>query len=534
MAAGFAVNTAAGTPDRLDMHASIAVIGCGAMGEGIAQVAAVAGHTVLLFDARPDAAAAAAGNIAKRLLSLAAKGRMGEVDAAEAAARIKPVATLAEVAGVALAVEAIVEDLEIKRTLFAQLEDIVGPQCILASNTSSISITALAARLRLPGRLAGMHFFNPVPLMALVEVVSGLGTDSAVLDAIHALALAWGKTPVMTRSTPGFIVNRLARPYYGEALRLLLEQAGDPGAIDAVMREAGGFRMGPFELMDLIGHDVNFAVTSSIFRAYFNDPRYTPSVIQQELVDAGFLGRKTGRGFFRYDKEGAAAAVAAALPDAGTTADAGVAGQAVEVPAVARGAGVLAETLASRLQGTASITADRSQDIPAGCLLLVDTAALYLTDGRSATQRACDTGVSNLVLLDLALDFAAAKRVALCAAEQCSAAAYDAVERLFLDAGIAVTRLADVPGMAVMRTVAMLVNEAADAVNQGVCTAQAADIAMCKGVNYPRGPLAWSDAIGAKQVVDVLANLAAAYGEDRYRVSPLLRRKAWCGSRFFE
>ncbi|HEU4844078.1 MAG TPA: 3-hydroxyacyl-CoA dehydrogenase NAD-binding domain-containing protein, partial [Burkholderiaceae bacterium] len=284
----------------------VAVIGSGAMGSGIAQVAAAAGYTVKLYDTRPEAVAKAIAGIIGMFNKLVDKERMSAADAAAAGARLQCAATLAEVAGAGLVVEAIVENLDAKRALFTQLETIVGDDCILATNTSSISVTAIGAPLRMPQRLAGMHFFNPVPLMALVEVVSGLATDAAVAATVFDTAAAWGKSPVHAKSTPGFIVNRVARPFYAEGWRLLSEQAADAATIDAVLREAGGFRMGPFELMDLIGHDVNFSVTQSVFQAYFNDPRFTPSVQQQELVNAGFLGRKSGRGCYPYG-EGAAA-----------------------------------------------------------------------------------------------------------------------------------------------------------------------------------------------------------------------------------
>ncbi|HTN66956.1 MAG TPA: 3-hydroxyacyl-CoA dehydrogenase family protein, partial [Burkholderiaceae bacterium] len=348
----------------------------------------------------------------------------------------------------------------------------------------------------------------------------GLATDSEVAQCVYATAAAWGKSPVYAKSTPGFIVNRVARPYYAEGLRLLTEQAGDPATIDAILREAGGFRMGPFELMDLIGHDVNFAVTQSVFQAYYNDPRFTPSLAQQELVSAGFLGRKTGRGFYHHGKD-------AVQPQPHTEAP-----QDAPREVVVAAAGAVADALAARF-ATAGI-AVRHVDAENAALLECGGAVVHLTDGRSATQRARDAGVANTVLLDLALDYAGATRIALCAADQCEAAAYRAVVGLFQAAGFAVSRLDDVPGMAVMRTVAMLANEAADAVNQGVCSAQGADLAMQKGVNYPRGPLAWADAIGLETVMTVLANLAAAYGEDRYRVSPLIRRKVAGGTRFHD
>ncbi|HEU4376823.1 MAG TPA: 3-hydroxyacyl-CoA dehydrogenase NAD-binding domain-containing protein, partial [Telluria sp.] len=235
---------------QLEAGSTVAVIGSGAMGSGIAQVAAAAGHPVILFDTREGAAAKAIADIGKVFARLVEKGRMSAADADAANGRMRVAAAIADVRDAAIVIEAIVEDLGVKRALFAELETIVGDDCILATNTSSISVTAIAAELRRPQRLVGMHFFNPVPLMALVEVISGLATEPAVAEQVFATAAAWGKNPVHAKSTPGFIVNRVARPFYGEALRLLSEQAADAATLDAVMREAGGFRMGPFELMD--------------------------------------------------------------------------------------------------------------------------------------------------------------------------------------------------------------------------------------------------------------------------------------------
>ena len=500
----------------LPPHSTIAVIGSGAMGAGIAQVAATAGHQVLLFDTRTGAADKAIAEIGATYARLVAKGRMGAVESDLARERLRRIDALHEASGAVLVIEAIVEDLQVKRALFAALENVVASDCILATNTSSISVTAIGAQLAHPERLVGMHFFNPAPLMALVEVVSGLATGREVAQVVYATAEKWGKSPVHAKSTPGFIVNRVARPFYGEALRLLLEQAADVATLDAVMRECGGFRMGPFELMDLIGHDVNFSVTNSVFAAYFGDPRFTPSVLQQELVNAGYLGRKTGRGFYRYGDEAETPVVQSEA--------------ACDRPAAVKYAGApgSVDALVARLQACGI----ELTEIEAAPGLYCGGAAIHLTDGRSATERAQADKQRDTIVFDLLLDAATAPRIALARADGCSDEAWRAAVGLFQAAGFVVTRLDDVPGLAVMRTVAMLANEAADAVNQGVCTVAAVDIAMQKGVNYPRGPLAWADAVGVQHIVTVLQHLALGYGEDRYRVSPLLRRKLANGASF--
>ncbi len=499
----------------LPQQTLIAVVGTGAMGAGIAQVAAAAGHTVKLLDARSDAAVRAVAGIRSQFAKLAEKGKMSTEAAEAAGQRLVAVNQLSDLADAGLVVEAIVENLEAKQKLYADLEAIVGAECIFGTNTSSISVTAIGAALKRPERLAGLHFFNPAPLMALVEIVSGLATDKAVADTLFATANAWGKTAVHAKSTPGFIVNRVARPYYAEALRVAQEGAADYATIDACCREAGGFRMGPFELMDMIGHDVNFAVTNSVWRAFYNDPRFLPSLIQQELVDAGFYGRKSGRGFYDY-RDGAV------KPEPQTEAAHTPAGQIIVF-----GESELAEILVERLQD-ASRSYTRAPDCD-GRIAEIGLAKIYVTDGRTATQRAAETGVANTVLIDLALNYAKATRLAFAAAEQCEPAAIASAIGLLQATGFAVSRFLDVPGLVVMRTVAMLANEAADAVNQGVCTEKGADQAMRLGVNYPQGPLAWADRVGVAAIRDVLANLAASYGEDRYRISPLIQRAVFAG-----
>lgn len=274
----------------------VGVVGAGTMGRGIAQVAAFHGLSTTLVDLNQEMLDQAMTLISKSLDQLVQRGKIDEVEKQSVIDRITVSTSIKDLRTADLVVEAIAERLDLKVNLFAQLEELVSEACIFASNTSSISITSIAAGLKTPSRLAGLHFFNPAPVMKLVEVISGLATDDSVIDVLMELASSWGKVAVRATSSPGFIVNRVARPFYGEGLRLLEEAQLSPAVIDAVVRSAGSFRMGPLELTDLIGQDINYSVTESVFNAYFQDPKFTPSQSQQELVNAGWLGRKSGRG----------------------------------------------------------------------------------------------------------------------------------------------------------------------------------------------------------------------------------------------
>jgi 3-hydroxybutyryl-CoA dehydrogenase len=507
------------TPGPVRRDATVAIIGAGAMGCGIAQVAAQAGHAVRLFDTRLGAAEKTRAAIVEALKALAAKGKLDAAAADAAASRIVAVHALGDCVSASLVVEAIVEDLAEKRSLLHELEKIVPPATILASNTSSLSITALAAGCRRPNRVIGMHFFNPVPRMRLVEVVSGLATDEATVGTIVATASAWGKEPVRATSTPGFIVNRCARPFYGEALRLLAEGAADAATLDALLRDCGGFRMGAFELMDLIGNDVNLAVTSTVWKACHYDPRYAPSVLQEERVAAGHLGRKSGRGFFDYS-QGAPLAAPVTLPQR----------PAPKRIAVRGDIGLAAPWLERFARAGIAVAPSAAREaFPDGAIDVGD-AVLALSDGRTATARAAATGVPNLVLFDLALDYATCTRIALARADSCAVDAFEVAVAALQAAGMAVSALDDVAGLVVLRIVASLANEAADAVTHGVASAQDVDVAMLKGVNYPRGPLRWADEVGVARVRSALVNLAAHYGEDRYRLSPLIARRHAVGA----
>jgi len=368
----------------------IGVIGSGAMGSGIAQVAAQAGHDVVVYDQQKSALERAENGLKATLSKLLDKGKISADDSTGIISRIAFRESLEALASSDLVIEAIVENIEVKKTVFQSLEALVSERCILATNTSSLSVTAIAAACDKPDRFIGIHFFNPAPLMPLVEIIPALQSRETLAAECASLIQSWGKVPVVCKDTPGFIVNRVARPYYSEALRILDEGIADKATIDQAMRTLG-FRMGPFELMDMIGHDVNYTVTESVFAAMYFDPRFRPSITQKKLVEAGWLGRKSGRGFYAYT-EGA------------------------------------------------------EQPIPSQ-------------------------------------DDALLKRIG-------------------------------------HRILAMLINEAYDTVYYGIATAESVDLAMTKGVNYPKGLIAWGKEIGIENVRAILRALNTTYNEDRYRTSP--------------
>ena len=491
----------------MDRSAPVAVVGAGTMGGGIAQVAAVAGHPVAVYDAVEGAAERAVAAIRDRVAQLVARGRL---DCDPAGLRLAVATELGELASARCVIEAVAEDLAVKQALFADLEKVVTPDCVLATNTSSLSPTAIAAGLSHPERLVGLHFFNPAPVMRLVEVVSGLATDPGVAAAITTLAESWGKQVVQAAATPGFIVNRVARPFYAEALRLAEEQAAGPATIDAVLTQAGGFRMGPFALMDLVGQDVNEAVTRSVWAAFGYDPRFAPSLLQRALVEAGWLGRKSGRGWYRYGDDAPPPASDAApsrpWPAGGEVTEHGVS---------------LLRTLLTRSEVgiRAGAGLDGTVDLPSG-------ARLVRCDGRPATALAKDRPV---VVVDRTLDDATATGIAIAACDGCPAAALDEATGLLQAAGLTVYVIDDAPGLVVTRTVAMLVNGAIDARHKGVASAADIDTAMRLGTNYPLGPLAWGQSWGPATVLGILEAMHAWYGEDRYRPSALLRRIAAAG-----
>ena len=460
----------------LTTHDPIGIVGSGTMGIGIAQVAASAGHPVLLFDQCAGAAQAAIGQMATRLNTQVSKDRLDPAMRYLTLSRMRVIDSLEGLKACPLIIEAITENFDAKCSLLLQLEEVCTKTCLLASNTSSLSITQLSAELKHPKRLLGLHFFNPAPVMPLVEVVAGHLTDPNLIKRASTIVRAWGKQPVHTRSTPGFIVNRIARPFYNESMRALEEGVSDCTTLDALIREAGGFKMGTFELTDLIGQDVNYAVTYSIFEAFYGDRRFQPSLIQKQRVDAGLLGRKSGQGFYDYTQGAFAPSVSE------VTSDLLVSQCTVE------GSANWANGLIQRCQHH-DIPVNQ---VPGRGLLRIGDATLALTDGRLAKAQ----GIGFLQQL-----------------------------------GIKVTCLTDSPALIVLRTWAMLANEAAEALLQGVASATDIDLAMRTGLGFPQGPLAWADGFGLSNLLTVLQNLQACYGE-HYRPSLLLQRKATEGDHF--
>ncbi|OLZ63626.1 3-hydroxyacyl-CoA dehydrogenase [Streptomyces sp. IMTB 2501] len=492
----------------LDLSSPVAVVGTGTMGQGIAQVALVAGHPVRLYDAVAGRARDAAAAIGARLDRLAEKGRITGADRDAARSRLAPVESLADLADCGLVVEAVLERLDVKQQLFGELEDIVAEDCLLATNTSSLSVTAIGGALRHPGRFVGLHFFNPAPLLPLVEVVSGFATDVTSATRAYETARAWGKTPVACADTPGFIVNRIARPFYAEAFAVYEAQAADPATIDAILRECGGFRMGAFELTDLIGQDVNESVTHSVWQSFFQDVRFTPSLAQRRLVESGRLGRKAGHGWYDHTEgaEGPEPHTAdKEQPPAYVVAEGGL-GPAAELLTLVREAGIPV----------------REEDEDNGTRLVLPSGGqLVLADGQTCVE------FRDVVYFDLALDYRAATRIALSACHDTSPKTLAEATGLFQALGKDVSVIGDAPGMIVARTVARIIDLAHDAVAKGVATEEDIDTAMRLGVNYPLGPFEWDRRLGRAFAFDVLDEMHERDPSGRYAPSLALYRHAY-------
>ena len=489
----------------------LGIVGAGLMGRGIAQIAAQGGIPVVIYDIRPGGAQEAKASIVSTWEMLVAKGKLTSHDAGAATERLRVADEVAELRSCSIVVEAVVERLDAKRDLFQQLESVVGERCILATNTSSLSVTAIAATCKHPERVAGFHFFSPVPLMKVVEVISGPLTDESVVNTLTDIASRMGHTPVRASDTPGFIVNHAGRGYVTEALRLLGESIAPHAEIDRILRQGAGFRMGPFELLDLTGLDVSQPAMESIYEQFYHEPRFRPSPIARQRLAAGLLGRKTQRGFYRYEN-----------------------GQKLEIPA---------SPVPSITDLPIWIDSAQSEEHPAVAELLgslkapLDTGerpgetslCLVLPVGRDVTTSVAEAGLDPTRTVGLDPLFLTGCRTVML--NPLTASKYrDAAHALFASDGVPVALIHDSPGFVSQRVIATIVNIGCDIAQQGIATPQDIDRSVTLGLGYPYGPLALGDRLGASLVLRILDELHDFYRDPRYRPSPWLKRRALLGA----
>jgi 3-hydroxybutyryl-CoA dehydrogenase len=492
---------------------TVGVVGTGAMGRGIAQMAAQAGSSVLLFDLQPGAADAAKLALADTWQKLVDKNKL---DAAQRAAMLDRLGCVGEMSALLpcdLVVEAIVERLDVKQKLFSDLEALLSENAVLATNTSSLSVTAIGAALKRPGRLAGFHFFNPVPLMRVVEVIAGLKTEAVVCQQLSAFAGQFGHTAVSAQDTPGFIVNHAGRGYGTEALRVVGERVADFATIDRILKDQMGFRLGPFELMDLTALDVSHPVMESIYRQYYEEPRYRPSVITAQRLAGGVVGKKVGDGFYTYMQGVAQVPAEPPVPELTYLPPVWVS------PKAARRAELY------QLLKNLGANIETAQAPSAAALILVAPLGLDVTT-LAAVERLDPT---RTVGIDMMLDDAATKRRVLATNPATRPDMRDAAHALFAKDGKSVSVVKDSGGFVTQRVVATIVNIAADMCQQGICSPKDLEVAVTLGLGYPMGPLAMGDRIGPTNVLEILFNMGTVYGDPRYRPSPWLRRRGALG-----
>ena len=483
------------------------------MGRGIAQIAAQGGCQVLLFDAQSGAADTARAAVQEQWQRLLSKGRISEEQLQAWSARLQPVADMAALKDCTLVVEAIVERLDIKQAVFAQLEAVVAPDAVLVSNTSSLSVTQIAAGLQRPARFAGLHFFNPVPLMKVVEVIAGLKTDPALCDTLAQAVRQWGHQPVQAQDTPGFIVNHAGRGYNTEALRIVGEGIADFATIDRILRDQVGFRLGPFELMDLTALDVSHPVMEAIYRQYYDEPRYRPSVITAQRLAGGVVGKKVGQGFYRY--EGGVAQVPAEPA----------------VPEVAKVPPVWVSPRATRRAELYQLLKDLGAQIETGAAPSAQALIVVAPLGFDVTTVAAVERLdpTRTVGIDLLIEDSATRRRVLATNPATRADMRDAAHALFARDGKAVSVVRDSGGFVTQRVLAAIVNIAADICQQRICSPKDLETAVTLGLGYPQGPLAMGDRWGPANILEVLFNMQTVYGDPRYRPSPWLRRRGALG-----
>jgi len=491
----------------------VGIVGAGAMGRGIAQIAAQAGSQVHLFDVNAAAVQQAHAAVLAQWDKLLEKGRIDAAQHQAYKASLQPAATLADLAPCDLVIEAAIERLDIKRKLFADLEDIVGPDAVLATNTSSLSVTAIGAGLKRPQRLAGYHFFNPVPLMKVVEVIAGLKTDPAVCAGLSAYAREMGHTPVQAQDTPGFIVNHAGRAYGTEALRIVGEGVADFATIDRILKDQVGFKLGPFELMDLTALDVSHPVMESVYHQYYEEDRYRPSVITAQRLAGGVLGRKTGEGFYKY-----ADGLMLQTPEA-------------PAPVVQDMPPVWVSPRASRRAELLQLLKDLGARIETGASPSSTAITFVAPLGFDITTVAVVERLdpARTIGIDMLIDDAATKRRVLATNPATRTDIRDAAHALMARDGKAVSVIRDSGGLVTQRVVASIVNIAADICQQRICTPGDLEKAVTLGLGYPLGPLAMGDRYGPTNVLEVLFNMQTVYGDQRYRPSPWLRRRGAIG-----
>ncbi len=505
---------------KIDSNSIIGIVGAGIMGRGIAQVAAKAGHKVILYDNWDGAVDNAMKINEKELSKLVTKGKMTQEAKDKTISLMNPTMEINDLAPCNLIIEAIIENKEIKQDIFKQLEDICE-DVVIASNTSSISISALANGLKKPENMIGIHFFNPAPIMKLVEVIYGLRSDQQIIEDVHALISSWGKKAVYVKSSPGFIVNRIARPFYAEALRVYEEGVSSFPTIDEVIRSSGKFRMGPFELMDLIGNDTNYSVTASTFDSYYQDPRFKPSLTQQEFSQAGLLGRKSGAGFYKYEdnKQQGRDDIRKVTPSNNKISEIyvyGSLGIADELIPLFKKAGI------------------KVIEVEGDGYIEFNEIKLFLANGKMASEISKELSEKNIAQLDINIDYELSSSVTISTSLLAQQHVAPNIAALFSQIKKETLIIKDSPAMIMLRTVSMLINEASSTVTNGVCDECSADIAMENGVNYPIGPFKWADKLGTDFVLKTLNNLESFYKDSRYRADRGLIEKSIIGGKYYE
>ena len=495
------------------IYKTIGIVGAGAMGRGIAQIAAQAGSQVKLFDIQAAAATQAAESLSAQWGKLVEKSKITQAQATDYQQRIHACSALQDLSDCDLVIEAVVERLDVKQTLLSEIEALVQPTAVLATNTSSLSVTAIAAALKRPAQFAGFHFFNPVPLMKVVEVIAGLKTARAVCDDLANFAQQMGHQAVQAQDTPGFIVNHAGRAYGTEALRIASEGIADFATIDRILRDQVGFKLGPFELLDLTALDVSHPVMEAIYKQYYDEPRYRPSVITAQRLAGGVVGKKVGEGFYKYANGAAEVPAEPATPVVDELPPVWVSTRAVrraELLQLLKDLGAKIETGASPSAQALSIVAPLGFDITT--VAIIERLDPARTIG-----------------IDMLIDDKLTRRRVLATNPATRADMRDAAHALFARDGKAVSVIRDSGGFVTQRVVAHIVNIAADICQQGICTPQDLETAVSLGLGYPMGPLMMGDKFGPTEILEVLFNVQTVYGDPRYRPSPWLRRRGALG-----